>query len=155
MSQPAKLAFQGHDNSCETCDALPPEWRALVHEFGASVVRELLMSGVTSPDRARHLIGAILIGATEPGNKIRSFDLPRWAHQAEIVLSRVGCSVPIRSLQAQMRMANCVIAPLSPSGPMIMASMKAIEGMPLMTKPRKHTLRLTAALTSVTAEISA
>lgn len=41
-------------------DQLPPEIRALVHEYGYNVVRAFLDCGVTQPNRIRHLVETVL-----------------------------------------------------------------------------------------------
>jgi len=41
-------------------DALPQELRELVHEYGLSVVRSIMDSGVTRPKNIRHIVETVL-----------------------------------------------------------------------------------------------
>lgn len=47
-------------NRFATIDALPAETRALVHEYGYTVVRALLDVGVTRPRNIRHIVETVL-----------------------------------------------------------------------------------------------
>lgn len=44
----------------DAVDSLPPEMRALVHEYGLSVVTALMDCGVKKPKRMRHVVETIL-----------------------------------------------------------------------------------------------
>lgn len=41
-------------------DRMPPELRALVHEYGLTVVNTLLQCGVTNPRRIKHIVETVL-----------------------------------------------------------------------------------------------
>ncbi|TIO72143.1 hypothetical protein [Mesorhizobium sp.] len=41
-------------------DALSPELRSLVHEYGYHIVNQFMMNGVTSPRLIRHLVEIVL-----------------------------------------------------------------------------------------------
>lgn len=41
-------------------DELPPELRALVHEYGSNVVHAFMDCGVTKPNRIKHLVETVL-----------------------------------------------------------------------------------------------
>lgn len=55
--------------TCDSVDAMSPENRALVHEFGYSVVRAFHDAGVTNPAKIRRLVHVVWMGAREPGNR--------------------------------------------------------------------------------------
>lgn len=40
-------------------DSLPPEWRALVHEYGLVIIKTMIEIGIRSPKQAKHLITMI------------------------------------------------------------------------------------------------
>lgn len=40
-------------------DAMPPEYRSLVHEFGLEIVHEFLAHGVKKPSSIKHLIETV------------------------------------------------------------------------------------------------
>lgn len=44
----------------EVIDSMPPEIRALTHEYGWTVVDSFLRCGVTQPKRIRHLVETVL-----------------------------------------------------------------------------------------------
>ncbi len=60
-------------------DAMAPDLRELMHEFGLSIVDAFLQHGVTRPKSIRHLINAVRNGSVEIGNRDDAPSLMREA----------------------------------------------------------------------------
>ena len=50
-------------------DAMSPEVRALIHEYGQTVVDAFIDCGVTNPRHIRHLVETVRRGSVEIGNR--------------------------------------------------------------------------------------
>lgn len=61
-------------------DALPPDIRALVHEYGYSVVENFMACGVTKPRHIRHLVETVL----------NEFSPTRGAYSRQGIFTPVG-----------------------------------------------------------------
>jgi hypothetical protein len=119
---PQALVDQRRRDRMETVDGLPLEWRALVHEYGLTVVTALRCCGVTKANHCRHIVDTIL-------NELS----------------------PIRgsfSNQGTLRRpAHLVLVPAEPTEAMIAASMETVSGFDIVvTKREKHRARLRAAI---------
>lgn len=55
--------------SMERVDAMTPEMRALVHEYGLSIVDAFLDLGIKKPNQIRHIINTVHAGSVEIGNR--------------------------------------------------------------------------------------
>lgn len=100
-------------------DDMPAEMRELVHDFGLTIVDAFVQSGVTKPNRIRHLIATVMKGAQEIGDRT---DAPRMG-------------------------VIYALIPAQPTERMIAASMATVANHDVrVTKHEKHRLRLAAAL---------
>lgn len=50
-------------------DAMPAELRALVHDYGQSIIDAFVQCGVTRPRHIRHLVETVRRGSVEIGNR--------------------------------------------------------------------------------------
>lgn len=143
--QPSPSAL-GLSNDPDVVDMLPAPLRSVVHEFGWSVVRAFLDSGVRNPATIRHLIHTVWLGAREPGNK-RPLATNNILAQIDDVLVRSGSGISARALLRQLRAVNHTITVREPTQHMIAASIAALGSVPrVVTYEEKHRLRLRAAL---------
>lgn len=102
-------------------DGMSEDWRALVHEYGYSVIHQMRNCGVTQANHARHIIETVL---------------------NELSPTRHGFSN-----QGQSTTTKIVMVPLDPSSAMIEASMATVSGHDVsVTKYEKHRRRIRAAL---------
>lgn len=53
------LPSLGKLTGIELTDALPKEWRLFVHEYNIPIAKAFLVSGITNPDTAHHLITTV------------------------------------------------------------------------------------------------
>lgn len=54
-------------------DAMPPDIRALVHEWGLSITQAFLECGVTNPRHIRHIINMVLNETRAPLGRPNSY----------------------------------------------------------------------------------
>ena len=130
--------------SCDVVDALPASTRALVHEFGYSVVRAFDMAGVRDPRVIRRLIHAVWLGAREPGNKPAN-----GGTRLRYVRSLNAAWPQLQNAEAMIRFLRTlafVPMPIEPSPEMIQASMDEMGNHGIVSKEMKHRLRLRAAI---------
>jgi hypothetical protein len=103
-------------------DAMPADIRALIHEYGLTVVQAFVDQGVTKATGIRHLIQQVARGSVEPGTSAGS---KGWVQSNR----------------------NMVVVPLEPTPAMIEASMATVSGHDVVVdKYEKHRLRLRAAI---------
>lgn len=129
MTQPRPtLTFKGLVDArrikrMETVDSMPEDWRAVVHDYGLSIVTALRDCGVKEAKRARHII-SVVVNETSPFHGGFSSQGRHKAHDEQLVLvSR------------------------EPSEAMIQASMDTVSNFDVtVTKHEKHRLRLRAAI---------
>ena len=127
-------------------------WRALVHAYGDKIVSVLRQSGIGNPIVAENVILACWIGARSSLNrsaavgkakekrvKARPVEMLDW------LLIQAGAQTTARRLLAALYHQGWAVAPSSPSGPMIDASMAA-EVPPGTPEREAHVIRLRAAL---------
>lgn len=69
MSASVATILAPGETACEGTDRLPRDLRALVHDYGYSVVNQFVSHGIRDASAIRHLIRAVHQGAREPGNK--------------------------------------------------------------------------------------
>jgi hypothetical protein len=50
-------------------DAMSPELRGLIHDYGLTIVDAFLQCGVTKPRHIRHLVETVRRGSVEIGNR--------------------------------------------------------------------------------------
>lgn len=129
--------------TCSAIDGVSTDARALVHEFGYSVVRAFDEAGIRNPKIIRNLIYAVWIGAREPGNKP--------AAASPQVFRALNAAWPHLQNAEGMHGFLCgvlkyTVAPILPSRAMINASMAEMGRHAVVSKEQKHRLRLQAAL---------
>lgn len=134
-------------------DAMSPELRQCVHEFGYTIVKACLDQRVTEPRRIRHLVIEIWKGARQPHQRQRPL---RGAGPAPSdLLSQIdgvlklheGETMSAATLTRLLWQSGFVIVPTEPSGAMLAASMAEVSGFTeRITKPEKHRRRLKAAI---------
>jgi len=139
----------------DVVDRLPPQLRALVHEYGLSVVTEFVQHGVTKPAAVRQIVRAVMLGAREPGNARPGADqATRTVNALGSVLCQMGVAVPPRHLLRALRDAGYTLVANSPTHAMVEASMATVAAYePRITKPEKHFRRLQAALAAADREL--
>lgn len=104
-------------------DGLPQDWRALVHEYGLSVVDALRQCGVAKAAHARHIVETVL-------NE----------------MSPLRGSFSSQGERGTME-NHMVLVPCEPTDRMIDASMATVSNFNVaVSKREKHRLRLVAAL---------
>jgi hypothetical protein len=64
-----ELAAERRAKRMDRIDRMPPELRALVHEYGLTVVDAFTSCGVTKPKQIRHLIEVVRGGSYEIGKR--------------------------------------------------------------------------------------
>lgn len=139
----------------ETFDAMPPEWRELVHEFGSTFVSDFYQSGL-KVRVARHLIELVLRGAHEIQGLRRETSIvtPAGERVAQ-AMSALGLPGSGHAVAAEMYRRGMMIIPRRPTRAMVEASMEALprrQPMKWVGKQRKHEMRLQDALEVAAAE---
>lgn len=124
-------------------DAMPPALRACVHEFGLPIVQGFVDSGVSEPQRIRHLV---LLCWTAAGAEGRGNGGGGFAPHIDALLVRNGGVTSADQLAALLRGMGAAMLPLGPSTVMVQASMAEVSKHGLLSKERKHELRLRAAM---------
>ena len=128
---------------------MPADLRACVHEFGFAIVNACILAGVTQPARIRQLVYEIWQGARQPNQRTgtkgtSALDFLDW------VLIQAGAQITAPCLLRLLYQKGLVVIPHEPTDQMIVTSMMAIERMGLLTKRKKHALRLRAAIRAAT-----
>lgn len=122
-------------------EGFSPDLKACVHEFGLPIVRACLHAGVRDPSRIRTLVAAIWCGARNVGQKqTHPVDVLDW------LLPQQEGPLSTKTLVRLIHMNGYVMAPRVANGAMIEASLRALDGVGLVTKREKHHRRLIAAL---------
>lgn len=122
-------------------DALSPDLRRCVHEFGYPIVHACLNAGVTSADAIRVLVKEIWGGARQQGQQSGARNTLDW------LLIQVGAGISSRTLNRVLNENNLAIVPCSPTRAMLDASMKEVSGHNIRcTREEKHRRRLIAAV---------
>lgn len=135
-----------------TVDAMAPEYRVLVHEFGLPIVQACLSAGVTRPSIIRHLVHEIWCGARQTSQRSTSEQFgpaggTKIAGHLDWLLLQKGTGINAYQLVRMLRAHNMIIVPLEPGKAMIEASIATVrEHREIMTKHEKHRRRLHAAL---------
>lgn len=131
-------------------DAMDPELREVVHDFGLTVVDAFLQQNIKSSRIIRHLIWQVLRGSREVGNR-SGMERPRlqpWPVEAindELALLRLP-PVGERIASALIDHGKTLV-PIEPSDRMVAASIAALDGLThRVTKEVKHRLRLRRAI---------
>jgi hypothetical protein len=125
-------------NRMNEIDRLPPDIRALVHEFNWTMIKSFLDAGVRDARRIRHLIRNVMDGsAAYGGGNMPDQGVPKLKLSTQTTME----------LALRDDLAVCHIDPLDQ---VVQASMDAVlpyvPGTPLLTKREKHRIRLKAAL---------
>jgi hypothetical protein len=129
------------DRSLAMTDALSPELRACVHEFGLPIVRACIDAGVKTPNKIRHLVHEIWEGARCSRQHRSPADKLDW------LLIQAGAQISSAQLAEVFKREHLLIIPSMPTAPMIEASLAEVSNHGLIcTKREKHRLRLVAAL---------
>lgn len=131
-------------------DALKPEHRALVHEYGLACVDALLQAGVTKPGQMRQIIGTIRAGGGTDRRPLYGF---KPENKGRAVLAALdpflvaqGAGFTGRQVVQVIRDKGYSVLPRTPTREMLEASLHALDNKGLVTRIDKHTLRLQAAL---------
>lgn len=120
---------------------MPPELRALVHEFGYAIVNAFLVCGVRKVSTIRHLVMEVWAGARQPSQVGGAEGTLDW------VLMQAGAEINAAKLERLLADFNLRIVPAEPSREMIEASMAEVSDFTQrITKREKHRRRLTAAI---------
>ena len=139
----------------DVVDRLPAAYRALVHEFGMSMVNDFVIAGVGDPKTIRRLIAVVRRGAREINNKRPPNIATAPALNAlDVVLTQMGAGIPGRAVAGALRDLDYLILPISPTKVMIAASMATVANHDVrVTKEGKHERRLQAALRAADREM--
>jgi hypothetical protein len=145
------------EDHCAVVDRLPKDLRALVHDYGYSVVVQFYDAGIQKPGQIRHLIAVARLGAREPGNQRPAKISPgvRAINALDIALTEAGAGLHARPVARHLRDLGYVIVPRTgPTREMVDASMATVSAGNLMvSKPEKHQRRLQAAINAFDAEM--
>ncbi len=142
MNEIGKKTIQSY---CEI-DQMPRELRECVYEYGFAIVKACMMAGVTRPNMIRLLVREIWNGARQPGQRGKMAGVPGVYNTLDWILMQAGENISAATLARVLADNSYVVAPKGPTTEMVMASMSAIDGMGPLTKRRKHTIRLQAAM---------
>lgn len=139
------------ETRCDVVDRLPPALRALVHEYGASVVTSFVENGVRRPEVIRTLIRAVHVGAREPGNaRPAAARLPGKGALAHLDAWLVahGATFTAQMVVRAIRDSGFTVLPtMGPTQTMVQASEAAVSGGNVKcTRQEKHQRRLQAAM---------
>lgn len=132
----------------DAVDHLPPELRALVHDFGWPLVQTFLACGVTKPGAIRHLITMCWQNAQGAGTERRR----GMEAGIDAMLLREGGAPSAAVLAALLKGMGTAILPVNASDAMVRASIAETERHGLMSKEKKHRVRLLAAMRVSAAE---
>lgn len=139
----------GHESAMALVDAMKPEHRALVHEYGLNMVLAFLQNGVTDAPNIRHLIRTVRNGAQEPrvrlGHALKTRGEALLRSLDPWLISQ-GAGFSGRQVVQVIRDRGYAVLPLGPTTAMIEASLSALDGMSLMQRQPKHVRRLQMAL---------
>lgn len=128
-------------NQVLAVDALSPELRQCVHEFGYPIVHACLNAGVSSPRAIRVLVSEIWSGARQQGQKSDARNTLDW------LLLQAGACISSKTLNRVLNENNLAIVPCSPTRAMLDASMREVSGHSVRcTREEKHRRRLIAAI---------
>lgn len=133
-------------NAWAEIESMSPDLRECVHEYGYAIVKACLVAGVRKPGAIHQLVREIWEGARQPSQRGKMAGVPRIYNTLDWVLMQAGGDISAATLARVLTNNHHTIAPLDPTTSMIAASMNAINGMGLLTKHRKHQIRLAAAL---------
>lgn len=137
----------------DVTDAMAPELRQCVHEFGYSIVNRCLDLGVRDPRHIRALVHECWNGARQPHQRSRTLAKngerkpSNLVAQLDWLLIQSGADIGAETLLRVLRQSGMVIVPTSPSQLMIETSMAEVSGFKeIVAKPEKHRRRLRAAI---------
>jgi hypothetical protein len=123
-------------------DAMSPDLRQCVHEFGYAIVHAMMECGVSNPGQIRQLVHEVWSGARQPGQR----QIQTVAGSLDWLLIQSGAAINAATLLRVLRSNGMVIVTLDPSDYAVQASMDAIKEMGVLSKPAKHRARLRAAI---------
>jgi hypothetical protein len=122
-------------------DAMSPEMRACVHEFGYSIVAAFAQFGIRNPTAIREITRACWEGPRSPRQRRPVNGTLDW------LLVQSGAQINAAQLCRVLRMNSLLIVPQTPTKSMIDASMNEVKNHgTLCSKHDKHRIRLVAAL---------
>ncbi len=130
----------------QATDAMTPELRACVHEFGFPIVHAMLEAKVRKPSLIRQLVHEVWAGARQPRQRAAKREVSPALNNLDWLLIQAKAEITAPELLRFLAMSGLVIVPREPSAAMLNASMTAIDGMGLLTKPEKHRIRLREAV---------
>lgn len=133
-------------------DSTSPEWRALIHEFGFTLVNQFWKRGVKTPHIVRELIIECWIGARE-GGALQSQSrggVPGRFRTLDWLMVQNGGQLNVATLNAILEKTGSMISPLTADVAMIDASVEAFQKLPRDTAEREeHRVCINAALACV------
>lgn len=122
-------------------DAMSPELRECVHEFGEPIVDACLQAGVRSPRNIRQLVREIWEGPRQIQQRRPKLGTLDW------VLQQAGAQISAKTLVRVLRNNDLYIVPKAPTAAMVDASMEEVSNFDVRcTKRTKHARRLQAAI---------
>lgn len=132
---------EGRLNRLRLTDAMSPDLRACVHEFGFPIVDACLQAGVSMAANIRQLVMEIWAGARQTGQAGGAEGTLDW------VLAQAGANINAARLERVLADFNFRIVPAHPTREMLEASMGEVSGFTeRVTKTEKHRRRLIAAI---------
>jgi hypothetical protein len=132
----------------EETDAMSPELRECVHEFGYAIVRALISHGIKEPRAIRQLVHEIWMGARQPAQRNRiGRKYSPVMETLDWVLLQAGSQIGAVTLLRVLWANSMVIVPYEPSSIMVDASLAELRDFDVKcTKTEKHRRRLRAAI---------
>jgi len=130
-------------------DTMPPQVRAVVHDYGYPMVAACLAAGVTKPGAIRSLIMNITMGARSTWmNRARGGEgkSSPAAENLTPFLATSGCQLEGRAIIAFLWQQGFAVVPRSPNSVMVEASVAETGKLGLVSKEDKHRFRLRAAV---------
>jgi hypothetical protein len=123
-------------------DAMAPELRQCVHEYGLPIVSACVKYGVRKPAHIHELVKEIWDGARQLGQRGNGVE-----NRLDWLLMQAGAVISAATLIRFLHSHSMVILPNHPTDQMIDASLETVANHDVrVTKRQKHTLRLRAAI---------
>lgn len=131
----------------DAVDALPKDLRECAHDYGYIIVSICLKHGIRNPVHIRELVSTIWEGARQPAQRTSVFPgAPKGAKTLEWLLVQRGVPISAREITRVLLDGHLVILPLEPSPQMVEASIDLTNHVGVVSKTKKHLLRLRSAI---------
>lgn len=147
MKKKMQIDRKPGESDCDWVDSLPPDIRAVVHDYGQTRVRFCLQAGITDGKTIRNLLASLLLGSPDGTNRTHKIGANRIETAIDSILLGLGAPAVARELVTTLRRnGGLTIIPLEPTPIGIDASLGALDRIGYVTREQKHKIRLRAAV---------